>query len=96
MHINTSSASFAAVLMYDSHPFIPPPSCNNVLDLLQWVNGVKVTEHEGGHLPFEAEIGSLIRKDPTTPCRITIAVNNTLTLQSLPPGIIRHMDDRTK
>ncbi|XP_070700106.1 beta-glucuronidase [Pempheris klunzingeri] len=61
-----------------------------------WVNGVKVTEHEGGHLPFEAEIGGLIRKDPATPCRITIAVNNTLTLQTLPPGSIQHMDDRTK
>uniref|UniRef100_UPI003AB0E4A4 beta-glucuronidase isoform X2 n=1 Tax=Centroberyx gerrardi TaxID=166262 RepID=UPI003AB0E4A4 len=24
-----------------------------------WVNGVKVTEHNGGHLPFEAEIGDL-------------------------------------
>uniref|UniRef100_A0A7N9AMG9 Beta-glucuronidase n=1 Tax=Mastacembelus armatus TaxID=205130 RepID=A0A7N9AMG9_9TELE len=60
-----------------------------------WVNGVKVTEHEGGHLPFEAEIGSLIRKDPTMLCRITIAVNNTLTLQTLPPGTIQHMTDRT-
>ncbi|KAK2828793.1 hypothetical protein Q5P01_019827 [Channa striata] len=58
-----------------------------------WVNGVKVTEHEGGHLPFEAEIGSVIRKDPTVPCRITIAVNNTLTLETLPPGIIQHMDN---
>uniref|UniRef100_A0A8C9XTP1 Beta-glucuronidase n=1 Tax=Sander lucioperca TaxID=283035 RepID=A0A8C9XTP1_SANLU len=61
-----------------------------------WVNGVKVTEHNGGHLPFEAEIGSLIRKDPTQPCRITIAVNNTLTLDTLPPGNIQHMDDHTK
>lgn len=62
----------------------------------QWVNGVKVTEHKGGHLPFEAEIGSVIRSDPTTPCRITIAVNNTLTLETLPPGMIQHMDDRSK
>ncbi|XP_039633562.1 beta-glucuronidase isoform X2 [Perca fluviatilis] len=61
-----------------------------------WMNGVKVTEHNGGHLPFEAEIGSLIRKDPTQPCRITIAVNNTLTLDTLPPGNIQHMDDRTQ
>ncbi|XP_029304657.1 beta-glucuronidase [Cottoperca gobio] len=61
-----------------------------------WVNGVKVTEHNGGHLPFEAEIGSLIRKDPTQPCRITIAVNNTLTLETLPPGSIQHMDDHTR
>uniref|UniRef100_H3CT15 Beta-glucuronidase n=1 Tax=Tetraodon nigroviridis TaxID=99883 RepID=H3CT15_TETNG len=61
-----------------------------------WVNGVKVMEHKGGHLPFEAEIGSVLRSDPTTPCRITIAVNNTLTLETLPPGMIQHMDDRSK
>lgn len=88
---------------YDTYPFIPT-SCNNVIKLtwdhwlyvLQWVNGVKVTEHKGGHLPFEAEIGSLIRDDPTMPCRITIAVNNTLTLETLPPGAIQHMNDPTK
>ncbi|XP_058483956.1 beta-glucuronidase [Solea solea] len=61
-----------------------------------WVNGVKVTEHAGGHLPFEAEIGALLRKDPTSPCRITIAVNNTLTLETLPPGTIQRFDDHTK
>ncbi|KAM9788988.1 beta-glucuronidase [Neosynchiropus ocellatus] len=61
-----------------------------------WVNGVKVVEHEGGHLPFEAEIGSVLRKVPGTTCRITIAVNNTLTLQTLPPGTIQHYNDRTK
>uniref|UniRef100_A0A3Q2W465 Glucuronidase, beta n=1 Tax=Haplochromis burtoni TaxID=8153 RepID=A0A3Q2W465_HAPBU len=61
-----------------------------------WVNGEKVTEHEGGHLPFEAEISSLIRRDPTKPCRITIAVNNTLTLETLPPGTIQYMNDRTR
>ncbi|KAM8742084.1 beta-glucuronidase-like [Acanthopagrus schlegelii] len=61
-----------------------------------WVNGVKVTQHAGGHLPFEVEIGSLIREDPTTPCRITIAVNNTLSLETLPPGKIQYMEDRTK
>lgn len=60
------------------------------------MNGVKVTEHEGGHLPFEAEIGSIVRSEPTMWCRVTIAVNNTLTLETLPPGMIQHMDDRTK
>ncbi|XP_030217345.1 beta-glucuronidase [Gadus morhua] len=58
-----------------------------------WVNGVKVTEHHGGHLPFEAEIGGVLRGDPTAPCRITIAVNNTLTLQTLPPGNIQYLND---
>ncbi|XP_068600766.1 beta-glucuronidase [Brachionichthys hirsutus] len=58
-----------------------------------WVNGVQATEHEGGHLPFEAEIGGLIPRDPAEPCRITIAVNNTLTLETLPPGTIQHLDN---
>ncbi|XP_029925384.1 beta-glucuronidase [Myripristis murdjan] len=61
-----------------------------------WVNGVKVMEHNGGHLPFEAEIGDIIRENPQAPCRITIAVNNTLTLETLPPGSIQHMDDTSK
>ncbi|KAK6317557.1 hypothetical protein J4Q44_G00129570 [Coregonus suidteri] len=61
-----------------------------------WVNGIKITEHEGGHLPFEAEIGDVLRKDPGVACRITIAVNNTLTLQTLPPGTIQHIDDPTR
>ncbi|XP_034033422.1 beta-glucuronidase [Thalassophryne amazonica] len=60
-----------------------------------WVNGMKVVKHEGGHLPFEAEIGSLIRQGPTASCRVTIAINNTLTLQTLPPGTIQYMDDRS-
>ncbi|XP_063060184.1 beta-glucuronidase [Engraulis encrasicolus] len=61
-----------------------------------WVNGVKVTEHEGGHLPFEADIGAVARKTPGAPCRITIAVNNTLDLHTLPPGTIQHMNDPTR
>uniref|UniRef100_A0AAY5EV11 Beta-glucuronidase n=1 Tax=Electrophorus electricus TaxID=8005 RepID=A0AAY5EV11_ELEEL len=61
-----------------------------------WVNGVLVTEHEGGHLPFEAEVGAVIRKDAGIPCRITIAVNNTLSLNTLPPGTIQYMTDHSK
>ncbi|CAL8363633.1 unnamed protein product [Lota lota] len=61
-----------------------------------WVNGVKVTEHNGGHLPFEAEIGEVIRAVPTTPCRITIAVNNSLSLETLPPGSIQYLNDLTR
>ncbi|XP_062844852.1 beta-glucuronidase isoform X2 [Trichomycterus rosablanca] len=61
-----------------------------------WVNGVNVMEHEGGHLPFEVDISSVIRKDLEMPCRITIAVNNTLNLHTLPPGSIQYMTDLTK
>ncbi|XP_034994652.1 beta-glucuronidase [Zootoca vivipara] len=60
-----------------------------------WVNGVQVTEHEGGHLPFEAEINHLLRDAPGEPCRITIAVNNTLTPHTLPPGTIHYMENES-
>ncbi|XP_044532309.1 beta-glucuronidase [Gracilinanus agilis] len=61
-----------------------------------WVNGVHVAEHEGGHLPFEADISRLVRSDPGESCRITIAINNTLTPHTLPPGEIQYETDRSR
>ncbi|KFO74506.1 Beta-glucuronidase, partial [Cuculus canorus] len=61
-----------------------------------WVNGVQVVEHEGGHLPFEADISSIARSSPEVPCRITVALNNTLTPYTLPPGSIQYMTDSTR
>ncbi|XP_069082982.1 beta-glucuronidase [Pleurodeles waltl] len=61
-----------------------------------WVNGNEVTRHEGGHLPFEADVTSVLPTSPGEPCRITIAVNNTLNLNSLPPGSIQYMTDFTR
>ncbi|XP_033904280.2 beta-glucuronidase-like isoform X1 [Acipenser ruthenus] len=63
---------------------------------IAWVNGAQVTQHEGGHLPFEADITRLVQSNPSQPCRITIAVNNTLSLHTLPPGSIQYMSDETK
>ncbi|XP_074120071.1 beta-glucuronidase [Sminthopsis crassicaudata] len=61
-----------------------------------WVNGVHVAEHEGGHLPFEADISKLVQSNPGELSRITIAINNTLTPHTLPPGIIEHRTDRSR
>lgn len=58
-----------------------------------WVNGIHVVEHEGGHLPFEADISKLVQSGPLSFCRITIAINNTLTLHTLPPGMITYKTD---
>uniref|UniRef100_A0A673V593 Beta-glucuronidase n=1 Tax=Suricata suricatta TaxID=37032 RepID=A0A673V593_SURSU len=33
-----------------------------------WVNGVHVAEHEGGHLPFEADISKLVQSGPLSSC----------------------------
>ncbi|XP_064533940.1 beta-glucuronidase isoform X2 [Pseudopipra pipra] len=64
--------------------------------LRQWVNGVQVVEHEGGHLPFEADISSIVQGSPGTLCRVTVALNNTLTPHTLPPGSIQYMTDKTR
>ena len=55
---------------------------------MQWVNGVEVVSHSGGHLPFEANITDLVKTG--APNRITVAINNTLTPHTLPPGTLTH------
>lgn len=52
-----------------------------------WINGKKVTEHQGGFLPFECEITNEINLG--TQNRITICVNNELSWQTLPPGNVK-------
>ena len=51
-----------------------------------WVNDVEVVSHEGGYTPFEADITDHVT--PGAEVRITACVNNTLSFQSIPPGVI--------
>ncbi|MET0415469.1 MAG: beta-glucuronidase [Actinoplanes sp.] len=51
-----------------------------------WVGDVEVVSHEGGYTPFAADITDHVRAGE--PVRITVVVNNTLSFQSIPPGII--------
>jgi len=55
----------------------------------QWVNGIKVVEHAGGHLPFLAELNpaSLSAQGNNI---VTVAVNNTLTGDTVPQGRVVH------
>ncbi len=48
-----------------------------------YVNGALAAEHLGGFLPFEAEIGSLVRLGENT---LRVIADNTLTLETLPVG----------
>lgn len=56
---------------------------------VQWVNSVLVTNHEMGHLPFEAEISSYVSFGGKN--RITVTVDNTLLQTSVPQGKIEEM-----
>ncbi|XP_043510365.1 beta-glucuronidase [Frieseomelitta varia] len=51
-----------------------------------WINDEFVTNHEMGHLPFEAEISSYLVYGGKN--RITVAVDNTLLQTSVPQGKI--------
>lgn len=51
-----------------------------------WVDDTEVMSHEGGYTPFEADITELVT--PGQELRITALVNNTLSFQSIPPGVI--------
>jgi beta-glucuronidase len=56
-----------------------------------WVDERQVAEHEGGYTPFESEITELVQ--PGGEVRITVAVNNVLSWQSIPPGYVEETPD---
>ena len=51
-----------------------------------WVNDTEVVSHEGGYTPFEADLTDHVRAGDQI--RITVAVDNTLSFQSIPPGVV--------
>ena len=59
-----------------------------------WVADTCVAEHEGGYTPFEADVSALV--EPGGDFRLTVVVNNELTWQSLPPGLVEVQPDGTR
>ena len=51
-----------------------------------WVDDQEVVRHEGGYTPFEADITALAHAGE--PVRITVSVDNTLSFQTIPPGVV--------
>jgi beta-glucuronidase len=51
-----------------------------------YVNDEYLTEHSGGYTPFEADITHLVSAGEKF--RLTIAVNNELTFETIPPGMV--------
>jgi beta-glucuronidase len=56
-----------------------------------WVNDALVAAHSGGYTPFEADVTALVT--PGEEFRLTIAVNNELTNETIPPGTITVTED---
>lgn len=51
-----------------------------------WAGESEVGSHEGGYLPFEVDLTEVAV--PGEELRLTVCVNNTLTFESIPPGVI--------
>jgi len=51
-----------------------------------WVNDDFVGSHQGGYLPFEANLTGHVKQGEIN--RLTIRVDNTLSFDTIPPGII--------
>jgi beta-glucuronidase len=51
-----------------------------------WVGDQEVVSHEGGYTPFEADVTEFVTAGDEV--RVTALVNNTLSFQSIPPGVI--------
>jgi beta-glucuronidase len=59
-----------------------------------WIDETCVVEHEGGYTPFEADVSALVV--PGAACRLTVVVNNELTWESIPPGIVEMLPDGSR
>ena len=52
-----------------------------------WLNGNLLGNHESGHLPFEFDISKVLLSEKTTDYfNLVVAVNNTLSLHTIPPA----------
>jgi beta-glucuronidase len=56
-----------------------------------WVGDAQVVEHEGGYTPFEADVTQHL--GPGEEARLTVVVNNELSWESIPPGMVQELDD---
>ena len=56
-----------------------------------WVDEAQVAEHEGGYTPFEADVSDVV--EPGTEIRITAAVDNRLSWETIPPGRVMETPD---
>ncbi|ESO87621.1 hypothetical protein LOTGIDRAFT_166508 [Lottia gigantea] len=94
---------FVGWAWYDTEFFISKDWANRRIVLrfdsahyysIVYVNGQQAMTHVGGHLPFETEINNFINVNQ--PNLLTLALNNTLSPTTLPPGTISYKNDTSK
>ena len=59
-----------------------------------FINDIEVARHVGGYMPFSADITDLVKAGETF--RLSIAVNNVLTNETIPPGEVVTLDTGRK
>jgi beta-glucuronidase len=59
-----------------------------------WVGDELVADHTGGYTPFEVDVSA--RVEYGEPVRVTVCVNNELSMNTIPPGRVEHRGDGTR
>ncbi|XP_063221078.1 beta-glucuronidase-like [Bacillus rossius redtenbacheri] len=96
---------FVGWVWYQRHFFVPSQWKTNSFRVflrfsdvhyasVVWVNDRLATSHEGGHLPFQAEVTGLLRYGEEN--TVTVGANNTLTGHTIPQGTAVHTDDSSR
>lgn len=94
------SREYIGNVWYETEVFVPKELSGTDLDIrfgsathdaIVFVNGVEITSHKGGFLPFNANINDLVKYD--TYNRVVVKINNELSLESLPCGQIKTLSN---
>ncbi len=59
-----------------------------------WLDDTELMSHEGGYMPFEADVTALVKAGGTH--RLTVCVNNELHFHTIPPGRVVTLADGRK
>ncbi|CAC5424499.1 uidA [Mytilus coruscus] len=84
--VRVDSARYYAKCLNEFNIYSKERNLKLTFSCFQWINSVFLVEHEMGHLPFEAEIQDIAKFGSVN--YFTVAVDNTLTPTTLPPGEI--------
>lgn len=92
-YTDKDTREFTGDVWYETDMFVPGEWENTQVQVrfaaathraVVYVNGVKVTEHEGGFLPFTADVTEIVRYNASN--KVVVKVNNELNETNIPCG----------